>query len=109
MISKERFLRIQEAINPQAYWHLTEDKIAFHQYCIKNSLPVPEIVAVYDPEGKSHWGDGAHIDSRECFLEGLKNYQYNLIAEPVHGVHGIGVIGLDFVNDYHVSASDSGL
>ncbi len=109
MISKESFLRIQEAINPQAYWHLTEDKIAFHHYCVKNSLPVPEMVAVYDPEGKSCWGDGTPIDTREQFLEGLKNYQYDLIAKPVHGVHGIGVICLDFVNGHHVSVDDPDL
>ena len=32
MISKERFLRLQEKVNPASHRYLTEDKIAFHHY-----------------------------------------------------------------------------
>jgi len=104
MISKERFLHLQEKLNPQPYRYLTEDKIAFHHYCIKKNLPVPDLVAIYDPDGKSFWGNGAPIDSSEYLLQGLADYPFDIIAKPVHGVHGDGVTCLDFIDGKHYLA-----
>ena len=88
MISKEKFLRYQEKINPASHRHLTEDKIAFHQYCTKHNLPVPELVAVIDLAKRSYWGNGDPITTKEDFLSGLSQYPFDIICKPVHGVHG---------------------
>lgn len=101
MISKESFLRLQESVNPRPYRYLTEDKIAFHHFCIKKGLPIPELVAVYDSRKKSYWEDGTPIHSKEDFLNGLARYPFGIIAKPVHGAHGDGVICLAFVNGKH--------
>jgi len=101
MISKEAFLRLQESVNPQPYRYLTEDKIAFHHYCIEKGLPVPELIAVYDSGNRSYWGDGTPIHSREDLLNGLARYPFGIIAKPVHGAHGDGVISLEFVDGEH--------
>jgi len=105
MISKESFLQLQQQVNLRSYRHLTEDKIAFHHYCIKKGLPVPELVAVYDPRGKPSWGNGAPICSEDELLQGLARYPFGIIAKPVHGAHGDGVICLDFIDGKHRSAT----
>lgn len=109
MISMESFLQLQQQVNPRAYRYLTEDKIAFHHYCIKKGLPVPELVAAYDPGGNSSWGNGAPIGSDDELLQGLARYPFSIIAKPVHGAHGNGVIRLDFIDGKHRSATHSHL
>lgn len=101
MISKENFLRIQETLNPAEYRYLTEDKIAFHHYCTKNNLAVPELVAVFEPYGQSYWGDGRKIETEDDLLGGLARYPFDIIMKPVHGYHGKGVLALDFVVGTH--------
>lgn len=101
MISKERFLRLQEKVNLRAYRYLTEDKIAFHHYCVEKGLPVPELVAVYDSGKGSYWGDSSTIHSKEDLLNGLARYPFSIIVKPVHGAHGDGVICLEFVDGKH--------
>lgn len=101
MISKENFLRIQETLNPAEYRYLTEDKIAFHHYCTKNNLAVPELVAVFEPYGQSYWGDGRKIETEDDLLGGLARYPFDIIMKPVHGYHGKGVLALDFVDGTH--------
>lgn len=106
MISKERFLRLQEQANPASYRYLTEDKIAFHHHCVKNDLAVPELVAILDTEGGSCWGDGEKIKTENDLQRGLARFPYGIVAKPVHGYHGNGVFVLNFAEGRHYLAND---
>jgi len=109
MISKECFLRLQEKVNPVAYRYLTEDKIAFHHHCTKNNLSIPELVAVFEPNGQSYWGNGQKIETESDLLNGLSHYPFDIIMKPVHGYHGKGVLALNFIDGVHRLISDLNL
>lgn len=109
MISKECFLRFQEKINPASHRYLTEDKIAFHHYCTKNNLSVPELVAVFDPNGQSYWENGQKIGTESDLLNGLSFYPFDIIVKPACSCHGEGVFALDFVDGKHCLASNPNL
>lgn len=109
MISKERFLRLQEKVNPASHRYLTEDKIAFHHYCVENGLSVPELVAIFDPDGQSYWGNGHKIETGNDLLNMSSLYPFSIIAKPAHGCHGEGVFALDFLDGKHYLASDPNL
>lgn len=106
MISKEKFLRYQEKINPASHHYLTENKIIFHQYCTEHNLPVPELVAVIDPAKRSYWGSGNPITTKEDFLVGLSQYPFDLICKPVHGAQGKDITNLHFNNENHIVSSN---
>lgn len=107
MISKERFLRLQERVNPASHRSLTEDKITFHQYCTKHHLAVPELVAVFDAHHASYWEDGRKIEAEDDVAKGLSAYPYDIIVKPAHGYHGKGVFALDFVEGRHLFSQDA--
>lgn len=109
MVSKECFLRLQEKLNPASHRYLTEDKIAFHHYCMKNGLAIPELVAIFDPGGQSHWGSGQKIETESNLLDGLSLYPFDIIIKPAHGYHGKSVFALDFVEGKHCLASNPDL
>lgn len=109
MISKECFLRLQEEVNPASHRYLTEDKVAFHHYCIESSLSVPELVAIFDSCDQSCWGDGQKVEAESDLLKGLSRYPFDIIMKPVHGYHGKGVLALDFMDGVHRLATDLSL
>jgi len=102
MISAESFLRYQVKINPSSHVYLTEDKVAFHNFCVKNNLLVPELIASIDTNHISSWGNDTPIISEKDFLDGLKKYPYDIICKPTHGTHGKQVTNLHFVNTKHI-------
>jgi hypothetical protein len=106
MISKERFLHLQEQVNPASHRYLTEDKIAFHHHCVKNGLAVPELVAILDADGGSCWGDGKKIKTEHDLQSGLARFPFGIVAKPVHGYHGNGVLMLNFAKGKHYLAND---
>lgn len=109
MISKECFLHLQKKVNPASHWYLTEDKIAFHHHCIKNNLSVPELVAIFDSNGQSYWGNEQGIETKNNLLDGLARYPFDIIMKPVYGYHGKGVSALDFVDGVHQFTTDLNL
>src|SRR5690606_17122442 len=78
-------------------------------YCVENSLSVPELVAIFNPDGQSYWGNGQKIEAENDLVKGLSHYPFDIIMKPVHGYHGKGVLALDFVDGVHRFATDSSL
>jgi len=102
MISAESFLRYQVKVNPSSHVYLTEDKVSFHNFCVQNNLPTPELIASIDTNCGSFWGNDNPIISEKNFLDGLKKYPYDIICKPTQGAHGKQVTNLHFVDEEHI-------
>ena len=102
MISAESFLRYQVKVNPSSHVYLTEDKVSFHNFCVQNNLPTPELIASIDTNFGSFWGNDNPIISEKNFLDGLKKYPYDIICKPTQGAHGKQVTNLHFVDEEHI-------
>lgn len=95
-VSKEELLAVQARLNPPDLHFRTEDKIAFHNFCRENDVPVPDIFALFDPGASSVIGTTPLISDLkgiEDFLRGTTADSF--ILKPVSGVNGEGVMRLD--------------
>ncbi len=94
VVSKEELLQLQLRLNDPRLHALTEDKLRFHAHCRAHRLPTPEILALYDADGRVDESIETvrTPDEVDAFLEHAK--AQSLIFKPVNGVNGEGVTRL---------------
>ncbi len=97
-VSKEAMLARQSAVNPRAYFSLTEDKLVFYQQCIDNDLPTPRILGIRSDRGD--WpGEIPVVNDDAGWQDLLANLDVSeFVIKPIDGVHGESVMLLERSN-----------
>lgn len=113
IVSKEELVRVQARLNPPAARQLTEDKTRFRLHCERAGLPVPRVLAVFDPQGDED-GDAPSLSDASALGAFLATTPSDrLIFKPVNGVNGEGITRLDRIDgswlDTHGRPTDAAL
>lgn len=80
--------RYQESLNPKEFRYLAYNKFEFHNKCLDNGIPTPEILAVIDRR-KGHYESVSHISSKEQLCKFLQeNEGKELVFKLNEGSYG---------------------
>ncbi len=91
--SKQAQLLLQQALNPAAYIHRTEDKIAFDAFCREAGLPIPRCLGAFRVVGGDTQDATVARDQTVRML--AASPVPDLILKPTGGVHGRGIFRVE--------------
>ena len=92
-ISKHEMVKIQEALNPEAWRVLLNNKSIFYAHCQALGLPVPQLYAIFINGHGGNSSDGALLRERaqwEIFFKDRLPAEF--VIKPAYGAYGRGVM-----------------
>jgi hypothetical protein len=93
-MSRRDLRPLQRALNPEAFWPLTEDKSLFGRYCEELGLPSPATIALLFPPQGFGWAAGGEALSGEedwCAFLGRHGLPDEIVLKPTRGHFGLEV------------------
>ena len=91
-VSKSEMTKIEEALNPQAWREVTENKAIFYKFCNSLGIPVPELYAIWFKRHAGYSRDGVILKNRADWENFFRLWlPEEFVIKPAIGAYGWGV------------------